>query len=387
MAKKTEKNLKRFYAGLALPVMLFLAYVLVSAELLHRAGEYMPMPDIVTHIEDTGGVYGSALNATTYWFKKAVYEHYTPDVAALGSSRVLLFRPEAFSVPFANLGSMHNLDEVIEMAHAVFPAQPPQVLILGLDFWWFLPSAETDSISRSAERPDMTLRDLFMPPRWLFRGKMRWDDVSRILYRATPDLGISGITRKDGFESHGSYYYTSTYTGRLPAFDRHFDASLARIKNGDKYYEHGSNISQVQIEKLRKLVRFLKSLDIHVLLFIPPLAPTPAKVLREQELHTYIKQLHISLVQLSHAERAPLFTYHDVLKTGTTDCEFIDSIHGGETVYYRMLEDMAQRNSLLGSMVREDVVAENIAAHAGRVSDDPAETDFLDIGCKKDMPL
>ena len=108
---------------------------------LERLGEYLPLSEIV-HIQQTNPtlcLYGSQVHSDFFHYKLEGYRQIQPRIAAIGSSRVMQFRENMFTDSFYNLGG--TLASVEYTRHAVslmLQAHKPKVVIVGLDFWWFL---------------------------------------------------------------------------------------------------------------------------------------------------------------------------------------------------------------------------------------------------------
>ena len=382
--KKSKTNYQRFYVGMILPIAFFLSYFILSAQILTRAGEYSTMTEIVKTIKDTNGIYGPALYETTFWYKKEIYQQYPPNIAALGSSRVLQFRADRFKDPFINLGSMRSLDEVIEILKDLFTDAPPEILLLGIDFWWFRPQAEDEKFNRSPEHPRIRLIDLFEPLRWLARDKLQLRDIGAILSATTPHLGIAGISRQDGFDVHGSYHYTSTFTGRVPNYDWKFLNTLTRIENGDRVFGHSAKISEKQWKKLEDLLADLAKRKIKVILFMPPLAPIAVDAIKAApSSYGYVTHVRDRLPRLAAKYNMPYADFHDLRPQGSHDCEFLDGVHGGEIAYDRILLALSNEKTPLAEKLDLSRITKSIETHKGRVTDSPEEADFLGIGCKK----
>lgn len=378
-----KKDIRRFFAGLVLPLFLLLLLCGASALLLAKSGEYLDIEDIITQQEKTSGLYGSALHQRIFYYKRRLYSRFKPEVTALGSSRVLQFRSADFSVPFVNIGSMGSLEKVIEMAKSAFAEHKPKLAIVGIDIWWFLPSAENNAESQAPEDVSPTLNDILSPVRWFLRGKLSLSGIATIMTEETPHIGIAAISRQDGYSIDGSYHYTSTLTGKVPADDSAFSATLKKIKGGEKIYAHSDKVSQEQLEKFRSLLAFFKQESIPVVVFVPPFAPAAVKAMTENGGYGYIAETRAALRDMATEKDIPFFDFHDASTLRATDCEFIDGCHGGPLVYQRILLEMALANKELRAVVKLTEAAWNIKTYGGQSSMHDDETDFLRMGCNK----
>lgn len=382
--KITKEEYKRFYIGMAIPLLVFLCYFALASQFLKRAGEYSPMPDITAKLAETGGLYGPGLYETTFWYKKAVYDRIRPDVVAVGSSRVLQFLPSDFTVPFTNAGSLRSLEEAAEMVDTLFTIKKPKVLILGIDFWWYRDHAVEQKYTRSPENPELRLVDLFEPARWLVRGKVGFGDVVDVMTGNTPHLGIAAIARQDGFDAAGAYYYSSLVTGAEKNYDLKFVTTLDRIEKGDHLFTHDDPFSEEQYKKTEELFRKIKTSGVHTIVFITPLAPAAIDAIEKNKVHyAYIPQVQKRIPELARKYGLPVFDFHDIRNLGSGDCEFLDGIHGGETAYGRVLKSMSAADPVLSRYVDHAAVEAKIRRNAGHATGRTDEVDFLDWNCKK----
>ncbi len=379
-----KKNYKEFYKGMIIPLAAFALYAAFATALLLRAGEYWPMEKVVVKQLETKGIYGSALYERTFLYKQTLYRHSQPEVAALGSSRVLQFRDDVFSKPFFNIASMHNIDEGTEMVDALFEAHAPKILLLGVDVWWFHPVYGEDVQYRSPDAPSIRAYDLMQPINWISTGKTGPGDIFRILAGTSPNIGISGITQGNGFDIDGSNHYTAILTGETRSYDIKFKDTLGKIKKGTKFFSHSDKMSETHWKKFEALIEKLHKKKIHIVLFLPPLPPSALTAMeKEGKNYAYIKEVRQRLYTLGKKFSYPVFDYHDTRTLGATDCEFVDGLHGGEIVYNRMLLNMALNDKKLRNVLNLPDIGWNIKTFSGRASTRKDEIDFLKIGCKK----
>jgi hypothetical protein len=376
-----KKTYIKFYTGLIIPLLLAAAYFSASARLLESAGEYLPMEEVISKISDTYGYYGPALAQKTFYYKEHLYRRVKPEAAALGSSRVLQFRGESFRVPFTNIGGMSGLEETIEIAHDLFPANAPRLLILGVDFWWFNPANDGIKPKRSPEDARMTVADLLQPAAWLVTGKISPGEATDIVSGDIPDVGISAITRKDGFDRFGAYHYTSLWTGDRESDDAHFKNSLGRIDKGAGVFIHGGKASEAGLKKFAAFLDELAAKKIHVVLFLPPLAPTVLDAMGKNGGYAYMHPAEKAVRDMALRRKIPFFDFHDIRALDSNDCEFTDGIHAGQAATDRMLLRLAIGDGEVRKAVRLPETAAEILRGKGRASLLDDGTDLLQLGC------
>lgn len=376
-------KMKSFYLGLIVPVLLAAVFLGFNAFLLTRAGEYLSLDEILDKQEKTGGVYGSALYQRTYYYKQRMFDRYTPETIVIGSSRVLQMRAEDFSVGFVNLGSLSSLDEVADLSHALFEKTAPGLVILGVDYWWFAGDGKAAAFTRDAPVNHLTLSDVFTPFSWYAKGKVTMDNIDTILGGQSPNIGVSGIVSGDGHDRFGSHYQPSLWTGAVKAEDFQFKSDLAKVNTGKKIYVWGDKVDAGQWQKFIDLLDFYKQRKLHVIVFIPPQAPTVFRAMESSGKYKYIAQMRRKIAETGAAYLFPVYDFHDVAATGATDCEFMDGHHGGAVVYKRLLLDMALRDEDLRSRVKLPEVGYAIDTFKGQASTMQGEADFLGLGCVK----
>ncbi len=378
-----RRNLRKFYIGLIVPLLVCALYFGFATLLLLRSGEYLPLDTIIEKQEKTGGIYGSAVLMRGFYFKQRLYDLRKPDIITLGSSRVLGFRQEDFSKPFVNMGSLSDLEEVIEVAQTSLKTHLPELVILGVDFWWFHPQAENRAINRSPADSGISANDLFQPLNWLATGRVTLPQAATILGGNSPDIGIAGITQQDGFDAAGAHYYTSTVTGSRPPEDFQFAVNTAKVKKGEKKYAHGDIVSEAQYKKFLGLLDLLQEKKIHVVMFMPPIAERVYREMEKTHGYQYVAELRKRLAALAASRNIPFFDYHAGGPAGTQECEFIDTHHGGTVVYQRMLLDMAVHDAELRGRLNLARIGWNIEHFGGQSSLRDDEVDFLGLNCTK----
>lgn len=377
--KKTERFFKGFFA----PVALLLVFFGLSAGVLYRAGEYMTMDAIAAKLEKTGGVFGSSLHAQAFWYKQEVYKRLKPEIATLGSSRTLLLRREHFNSPFANLGLMGSIDEEMEIATALFGSHAPKALLLEAPWWWFHPAPEaSNAVKRSPAVVKPDLAALLQPIRWLVSGETTIGETLRLLLKPSPSVGVTGALHDQGYDAYGSFRYTASLTGQTENKDKEFKGTIAKMKNGDKAFLGAKHVSPAQWKKFVALLDFLKSKDVHVVFFVPPVAPTIfALMQKDSAKFAYMQELSGKLEAVMKKYGFGYFDFHDPARLGASDCEFVDGLHGGYIIYDRLLLQIAKADSQIN--VNRKLLERESAARKGYASTLENEIDFLNLGCKR----
>jgi len=358
---------------------------------LYRSGEYLGLDEIIASQQESNSkvLYGTALHANTRQYKKELLAKTQPKVIALGSSRVMQFRQHMFSGEFLNLGGgMESIHDGIKLIPDIIKRKP-ELIILGLDIWWFndrfqSPEMQSSEISFNPTPSFSHSRRVF---KWLRRNKISLNEYILTILQGTPEvsIGVSGLKR-DGFGEDGSYYYTRTVTGQIKPLDKGFNNTFKRINDGNKRFQFNSYANNQYIDNIVQLIKKLEKNDMKVIVFFPPFATSVTEKLNEmKDEYQYISDIKVKLKD----SNIVFSDFSDPMKIKSNDCEFIDGFHGGEITYSRILDNLVYEYSFLEKYINQDSIKESIGQYSGRafipdneITEEP-EVDFLGLGCKK----
>ncbi|MEZ0226930.1 MAG: hypothetical protein ACAH83_20425 [Alphaproteobacteria bacterium] len=378
---KKTKNRNWLFSLLAAPVLLGLAVFWAATTVLTRAGEYASADDIIDKLTATNGVYGPAVSLRVPAFKQRLYERVKPAAVALGSSRIDQMQAEDFSVPLVNLSGAESLDDVMRTSTTLFEKSKPEVLILSIDFWWFREDTTATPEAAGPEKPGAA--EILKVASWYATGELQGNDTKAILSGKSPNIGIGGILRGDGYNRSGAYIYTSLLTGARPSPDAEFKTSLDDIAHGKGIYGWGDNISAAQWQKFTALLDFLQLHSITTILLLPPVAPQVLDAMTSSDKYGYVEGLRLKISETAAAYRMTLFDDHDIRFAEGRDCEFIGGAHGGAVIYKRALLDMAVKDAGIRDKLNLPGIGWGIEHLKGQASTMAGEKDFLNLGCKK----
>ena len=396
--------LKRFFAlllGLVLAACLLV--VPYTCWWLHSSGDLAVERAVKNQAAGRFALFGSGVSQDFVDYKLQLYAAVKPQVVALGSSRVMQFRGAYFRRPFLNVGgTAGNLPVLRSTLDAMLRLHRPEAVILGLDFWWFMPRWNPDPFK---EEPPTSgsygynLDSLKKPWTWLLEGKISWRDLlGPVLPRSLGGFrddryGIMAQQTDDGFGSDGSWYYTGEITGQKRPFDYRFEDTLKQVRYGIKAFAPSpplkdsrdvGGISTAHLDAFAEIYCRLKARGIATYVFIAPLSITALDALRAgEEDYPHLFRLRDALL----ARGIEVMDFTDPRTFAATDCEFVDGFHGGEVVYARILRDMADRWSSLLAYVDMDKINAVIRDWRGhalvpdpRLTDRP-EVDFMRSDC------
>lgn len=360
-------------------------------------GELLSLRQVVARQQANFCLYGTALHDDTFHFKLEGYAAKKPDVALIGSSRVMQMRESFFRSSFYNLGgAMNSIGEGAHLVDLMLKLHKPKLILIGADFWWF-----NDKFSKIAARqsplppkPRMRPEFLLKPASLLREGKITFGKYVNILTGRSESsrgsicaMGISAVITHDGFGPDGSYYYSRMLSGKMQEdSDEEFARTIERIKTAGSRFERADHANAEHAARFMELIRSIKEQGIKITVFFPPLAPTVNRALdRYRDQYGYFAELRTILRDAG----VDFFDFEDAPFPVSNDCEFVDGFHGGDVTNARMILTMAEKDAGIRSFVYIPSLEATIKRNQGRASIRDArvmneeEKDFLKIGCRK----
>jgi len=360
----------------------------LAMSILHVSGELLSARDIAHRQVSEGGVYGTAINKNTYRYKIALVEAIRPQVAAFGSSRVMQFRARYFTNSFVNLGGAGNSPYELQAAVSdVLRISPPEVAIVGVDFWWFNKrvGVETTFTDHAVSGDELNWDKLFEPYRLVRSGRLRPQHAKHVFLSPRTMLGLQAFG--DGFGPDGSYYYTSLLGGKKPNQDKGFALMLSRIQREDSIFKKFGDFDEPALTALLSGIGELKNAGVKVITFLPPLSPQTFRALRERDKSfEYLARLNSALTAASDRH----FDLTDAGVLASNDCEFVDGIHGGEVTYARIVAYMSNSYADLVLANAQEVMRAltrriGYASVSNASPDQFVEIDSLGLGCTRTL--
>lgn len=391
------------YEGFSKKFIIFLLMVIllnvIWSGLLGKLYEHNPLDEVIYEQHKRDAIYGSILNNNEFSYSTELVTFRKPAVIALGSSRVLPFRQEFFSEQFAGAGrAITQIKEAeIFLSKVLENGVKPEVVLFGIDFWWFhesLSKRNTSArhIQTEGEFASNKLRG-FM--NHVIQRRVEIGSAYRkVLYGAEKEdyekykefhsLGLGALQNFSGLRKDGSYFYGNILTGFRKSPDIAFKSTLQRIKKGSDKFRHGQNISEDAWSSLMNFMVKARDNNIRVVLFYPPLSDKAYDAINREPIgYKYIKLLTERL-----EKTGVFFNFHNPTKLSATECEFVDGFHGGEVVYARLLKEMSKKVHLplhvnleryIDSYRNNALIKLNALEHSKIYK----EIDFLEIGCEK----
>lgn len=292
-------------------------------------------------------IYGTALHDVTFFYKQHLFDRLKPEIAGLGSSRMMLLRKEFFKIPFVNMGgTMGSFTQGLVIADKMAGSDRNlKTVLIGIDFWWF--NEKLEHTFQTTEPQQLTFKKLLTPFTWIYEGKVTAGDYFRMaspFYDSSNEKKIGILANKtgSGFGSDGSYFYSNAFIGEKYS-SKQISMFVDMAKKGTSRFLFSDKMDSPRFESFMKLLKFFKSKNINVVVFLTPVAPSVAKEMKASGNFKYVDDM-------KEAFEKNKIKYHDFLDVssmGATDSEFYDGIHGSELTYCRILDSLCKNEKCL----------------------------------------
>ena len=363
-------------------------------KILLKAKEDLSLQEATKFQLEKNAIY-NYLNLDMFQYKLELIKNIKPKIMALGSSRVMQFREESFNTSFITTGgAMHHLNEGYLFLQEMKKIYKPEIIILGLDFWWFNEKFYQPKIFDQQEKKEIDIKSkINQTLSMVIKGEIGFDIFEYILkdtngITSYKNVGLRSLKYSNGFRKDGSYQYTSFILGDEKNSDIKFSNTYDRINHGNSRFEYANHISKERVEIFNEIIKFAKDNDIKLILFIPPLANEVVEKMNSLGYkYNYVSEFR-KLVKETDIEN---YDFHDMRGYYKDSCEFVDGFHGGDVAYQRILKKMYNQNSSLSKYLNIELIKKSISENAGKtltIFDKTKykiykERDFLELGCVK----
>jgi hypothetical protein len=339
---------------------------LPPAFVLWEAGEFMS-PQAIGTLARSGDpiLVGQAYSNIRQRYQLQETRIRKPEVIALGTSRVGVFRDEFFTKDtlfYNDTGIADGLSLNRYFIEAL-GNDSPKVIIVGMDQFFFKPDNAKNNI---VNRPNslLTLHHWYSPffevfflqGGWwkmyydYFQGKFTLTQVFSSPNDTVHRIGLRALINNDGFLADGSNYFGGVIQH---SSDSHIQEGIATLAESitDTYGdEYGEEISSEALREVQAFLAAAHERDITVIGFIPPLAPSTYTALKNHPEASYATSFNTLGPILSDLYKEYGYDFYDftnIASIGGTDAEMVESKHGSEKMYLRMFITMGERSSAL----------------------------------------
>lgn len=341
--------MKHYFLKLFLFTLPIFIYFAVPFFVSLKAGELTSFEEIVQKSSSvTSSLFGLAYTEFERPYKLAVLKEKTPEILALGSSRVLAFKSSSFKpdTTFYNAGrAIDYAEDFLSVLQKIPATSSPKLILLGLDPRFFdprevanIPLRRTSYPIEITERAREIIRNQTYSI-WtdIFSGKI---DFTKLFENSTSTIGLNARLHSKGFLSDGSYNYPSTHPPLL-------DTPILATESGA--WEFGTHVSEEALASLEAFLREAKARNIQVVGFMPPYSERMRVEIEQSQSPAALTILKEPKI-LAELFKKYKFRFLDASWPkifGSSDEELIDSIHGSPEMYEKLLKQLAKRDSVL----------------------------------------
>ena len=250
---------------------------------------------------------------------------------------------------------MSNINTMSQFLDSLNVDYAPKVIIVGLEQSYFLEKGSslgkqfaTDGIGKVD-----SLRAITRVIRDLLQQKIPLSTI-RLHESAISFVGIRANVLRSGFRNDGSMNYGGIVPDyRHPDHEDHlFHDSFERIEKGCSLFEYGQQPLERSLDDLNLFLQKAHDMDIHIVGFLPPYAPTVYKKMEEYPTeYSYMNYLDQDILEIFEQYEHSFFDFTDPKEYGFNDLQFIDGYHGSEVIYGIITRHIATEDSVFADYV------------------------------------
>jgi hypothetical protein len=299
-----------------------------------------------------------------------IAEQLHPRVAVIGSSRVMQMRDRMFArVPasdfyIAGTSGNYSLPCLMALQRLTRSSQPPELVILGLDFWWFQSAVPIAAQSRTRLCRYVGL-DLYRRARMARETVKEWStfalDQMQLyqhawrdprLYAALASPGrepgcgravysVQSRLAGDGYRNDGSYRYTAA----LARFARNGTTDGGATADWSHAYREGTFsgnfMNEAALDDLREFIAECKRTGTQLIVFLPPVYTPAMDFLRHHpDSAGFWKRFPEPVLRICQAEGVPIHDFMCADRLLAQGGNFFDWYHPSEKLAGRILLEM-----------------------------------------------
>lgn len=328
---------------------------------LSTSGELTPVDRIIELQTENRRPYMIVQAYSDYWgyIKLAETQRLRPKILALGTSRVMQWRAGYFRDRFYNASNgISRADDLIRFLDRIPEDGSPRLMIVGIDPNMFNPNWVWYSKQGIHDRPagrtawaNLFLQNWFGVYVDFFKGFFRLKDVRSDGIAGFRQIGLYARSQNSGYTNDGSFLYLGHMlkAGGSRGNSSRSPAKIRRlIESGGDIYAQGSEVSPKTLQSLEKFLQEAKRRGIHVIGYVPPLAPFAyEEVERHAERYSYLPKIEPAARPLFEKYGFSFFDFIDSRKLGADDGHYVDDMHDTGEITYRLMKRIAEKEPAL----------------------------------------
>jgi len=323
-----------------------LPLVLVAALLewtLWRSGESWPLSRVAAMQQAEAAIFLRELmpqDVQLYKLERLALSR--PRVLVVGSSRTMQLRAAMLgetTATFFNAGG--TIDTLGDLGRVLGAVQRPEVIVLGVDSWWF--STSSTAAERDPGRDGaLDWRAHVAAGRRLLQRPGQLADLLRGPSAAdTRRIGAAALRASAGFRQDGSLRLTFARpdaSGPWTYVDRETPPVIERVRAGRLQFLPSTGLDAGRLDRLRGFLAQCRARGITVLGFAPPFSAEVVAALSTDDRHRRLTaQFRAALPATFAAAGFPFVDATDLREFGLDDRYLVDGFHAGETFHLHLL--------------------------------------------------
>lgn len=339
-------------------LLIFIFPILV----IYLGREYSSSKEVVkTQIDFPEAIFGFAYNSdSNLLYKKILIEKKSPEVAVVGTSKVLEIRKEFFLTPgnFINAGvpisdtSVYDMEKLTQLLQS---SDKVKVLIIGIDQdLLYKDNSQVKSepsrflIVRISKILGNVTRNIYLD---YFSHKYFISELMQKL-QTSHNIGLFALVGGNGFRSDGSYIYSKEQNNSKLQEIVNFkvSAKIKEIKLDTKpINEYQKKQFDSNLQSIKRILDICKSKDIVVVGFMPPYPKPIYKAMLDNN-GIYKDMLIVSPQKVSNIFNEYGYSFFDFSSVDTVGGQndiFIDDLHSTDVMYVRMMLYISSKTKAL----------------------------------------
>jgi hypothetical protein len=341
---------QQLFARRMLIFFLPLAIILLMVEtLLWITGEDWPISKVMQkqEIQSSSLFMRGIMDQGFYAYKLKQIQRKKPKILVIGSSRVMEFRMEmmgAGAAEFYNAGGiLQDISDLTELVKRLSSKAFPEVLILGIDLWWFNPDRPTGEGLKANWNNDAATDWHEHVRAWRkFKSSKGWRMAFDGVLATNANIGLEARNQNVGFRSDGSMQYNFPIPKTESEWkfkDRENPPIPDRLQKKSGQFPESVGISKERVRELGDALLQLKHAGVMVLGFLPPFSSESSMLLESMPEHaTLWGEFRREIPNLFARFDFPLVDASKPAELGLDDTYLVDGIHGGETFHLHVLK-------------------------------------------------
>lgn len=357
-----------FLRYFTLAVILWIGLLVAAIAILLKASNELSVYRTNAIATDEDILWGSAFGQNHLGYKLARARYTKPDLLVLGSSRVTQFRAQmAPGISFYNAGrGASDFEGTLAFVEGLFSSHKPQVVILGIDPWWFRPPPPGGSVAQQRQYIDLDYREVVanllshsVKPEFLLSLLSDELKLEKDPLGERRPVGYRAVALASGFRPDGSNQYGDILLGHNLA---HMSTGLG-VEGGFRHYRSqirerrgrfaytGPLVSE-RLALLRQFIAFCRTSGVMPILLLTPFpAALFEEIDRKPEQKAYFESVEKSVAGIAAETNTAAYNFHRLSDFGLSDAFMLDGIHVDEFVSLRMLMTVIDDNVWLAKNI------------------------------------